>query len=146
MSAQTTGGETPVAPPPPTRPVRRRSPSQLFALRTEETLLFLGRVIAIIGYVWLFFVDLLLAMRIFMLAFSANPSAPIARFVYLTTADMMEPFRGLFPPRPLAVTGYLDVSALFAMFIYTLLVYLIGWLVRVLSYQLAVVEERIDEQ
>jgi uncharacterized protein YggT (Ycf19 family) len=129
----------------PRPPVHRRTRSQMFTLRTEEVLLMIGRAVAIIGYIWLFVVDILLALRVFMLAFSANPNAPIARFVYRTTADMMAPFRGLFPPHPIDVTGYLDVSALFAIFIYTLLVYLVGWLVNLLSYQLAVVEERIDE-
>lgn len=104
LSAQTPDNGPDYRPPAYAR--RRRSGSELFALRTEEVLLVLGRVVAIIGYAWLFFVDIMLALRVFMLAFSANPAAPFARFVYTTTADMMAPFRGLFPPRPLAVTGY----------------------------------------
>ena len=96
------------------------------ALRAEEGLIWLGRLVAYLAYAWLVFVDILLSFRVLLLLFGANPNAGFARFVYTTSADAMAPFRGLFPPHSLLTTGYLDVSALFAIIVYTLLVFLLG--------------------
>lgn len=132
MSAQTTD-------PMPTRHV---DPT---ALRTEKGLLVLGRMVAYLAYAWLVFVDVLLIFRVFLLAFAANPNAGFARFIYTTTADVMAPFRGLFPPHPVQSTGYLDVSALFAILVYTLLVFVLGAFVDWMSWKLHDVRVRLGE-
>lgn len=82
-----------------------------------------GKVITYAMYVWIMFGIIMLGLRVFLLAFSANPTTPFVEFVYNTSASFLQPFRGIFPPRSLSETGYLDVAALFAMIIYGL----IGW-------------------
>jgi uncharacterized protein YggT (Ycf19 family) len=130
MAYATGQGTTNVLPPP-----RRRS--EVTALETERILIDLGRVVAFLFYAWLVFVDILLLFRVFLLALGANPTAGFFRFIMVTTADVMAPFRGLFPPHPITVTGYLDVSALFAILVYTLLVFVVGWLVDWMGWKLA---------
>lgn len=121
------------------------SSSDPVALRAEKGLLLIGRLAAYLAYAWLVFVDLLLGFRVFLLLFGANPHAGFARFIYTTSADAMAPFRGLFPPHALEATGYLDVSALFAVLVYTLLVFLVGGLVDWIGWALRSVRVRLGE-
>lgn len=83
----------------------------------------ISKIIAYAMYAWVTLGVVLLGLRVFLLAFSANTVAPFVDFIYRTSADFLEPFRGIFPPRPISETGYLDVAALFAIIIYLLL----GW-------------------
>lgn len=82
-----------------------------------------SKVIAYIMYAWVFFGTIVLSLRLFLLAFSANATTPFVDFIYRTSSDYLEPFRGIFPPKSVGETGYLDVAALFAIIIYLL----IGW-------------------
>lgn len=65
----------------------------------------------------------MLLLRTFLLAFSANPDTWFVNFAYNTSTTFLQPFRGIFPPKAIGTTGYLDVAALFAAIIYGL----IGW-------------------
>jgi len=85
--------------------------------------LIVGKVITYAMYIWVIFGIIILGMRIFLLAFSANTGTPFVNFVYNTSATFLQPFRGIFPPKTVGTTGYLDVAALFAIIIYAL----IGW-------------------
>jgi uncharacterized protein YggT (Ycf19 family) len=85
--------------------------------------LVVGKIIAYALYVWVVFGIIMLGMRVFLLAFSANPGSSFVNFIYNTSASFLEPFRGIFPPKSLNTTGYLDVAALFAMIIYAF----VGW-------------------
>jgi uncharacterized protein YggT (Ycf19 family) len=82
-----------------------------------------GKVITYAMYAWIMFGIIVLGLRVFLLAFSANPNAGFTDFIYRTSASFLEPFRGIFPPKAVSETGYLDVAAIFAMIIYAL----IGW-------------------
>jgi uncharacterized protein YggT (Ycf19 family) len=82
-----------------------------------------GKVITWAMYIWVIFGIIVLGIRVFLLAFSANSGAPFVNFIYSTSTRFLQPFRGIFPPRPIGETGYLDVAALFAMIMYGLL----GW-------------------
>jgi hypothetical protein len=82
-----------------------------------------SKVIALALYAWVLFGIIVLGIRVFLLAFSANPSTSFVNFIYTTSATFLEPFRGIFPPKAVSETGYLDVAALFAMIMYGL----IGW-------------------
>lgn len=89
-----------------------------------------NREIEIPGYlriskvvVWFLYFYILLGivsliLRVFLLAFSANETAGFANLVANVSGDYMEPFRGIFPLKPIGETGYLDVSALFAILVY----------------------------
>jgi uncharacterized protein YggT (Ycf19 family) len=85
--------------------------------------LIVGKVITYAMYIWVIFGIIILGIRVFLLAFSANAGTPFVNFIYNTSASFLQPFRGIFPPKTVGDTGYLDVAALFAMIIYGL----IGW-------------------
>lgn len=87
------------------------------------TYLIIGNVILYAMYIWIIFGIIMLGIRVFLLAFSANPETPFVNFVYDTSASFLQPFRGIFPPKPVGETGYLDIASLFAMIMYGL----IGW-------------------
>jgi uncharacterized protein YggT (Ycf19 family) len=82
-----------------------------------------GKIISYALYAWVIFGIIVLLLRTFLLAFSANPDTWFVNFVYNTSTTFLQPFRGIFPPKSIGVTGYLDVAALFAAIIYGL----IGW-------------------
>jgi len=83
----------------------------------------IGKVISYAMYIWVIFGIIVLALRVFLLAFSASAVAPFVKFIYTTSESFLNPFRGIFPVKPIGETGYLDVAALFAIIIYAL----IGW-------------------
>jgi uncharacterized protein YggT (Ycf19 family) len=85
--------------------------------------LVVGKVITWAMYIWVLFGIIILGIRVFLLAFSANSTTPFVNFIYTTSARFLQPFRGIFPPQPVGQTGYLDVAALFAIIMYGLL----GW-------------------
>ena len=87
-----------------------------------------GNILARFLYLWTMFGVLTLGLRVILKAFSANPSTRFVTFVYDTSARYLEPFRGIFPPRHVGETGYLDISALFAIIMYVLFL----WAVLVL--------------
>lgn len=89
----------------------------------------ISRVLAYIMYIWVIFGIVVILLRVFLLAFSANLSAPFAQFIYKTSNDYLEPFRGIFPPKPIGETGYLDIAALFAIIVYLFVAWLFSSLV-----------------
>lgn len=97
-----------------------------------------SRILAYIMYVWVLFGIAVITLRVFLLAFSANLSAPFAQFIYKTSNDYLQPFRGIFPPKPIGETGYLDIAALFAIIIYLF----VAWL---FSSIVAHVQNKIDK-
>lgn len=96
------------------------------------TILSIGKVLTYAMYALVIFAEIVLMFRVFLLAFSANPSSGFVDFIYRTSADFLEPFRGIFPPAAVGETGYLDVSALFAIIVYGLVAWgfsaLIGYI------------------
>jgi hypothetical protein len=96
-----------------------------------------GKVITYAMYAWVMFGIIVLGLRVFLLAFSANPAAGFTDFIYRTSASFLEPFRGIFPPKAVSETGYLDVAAIFAMIIYAL----IGWAFSALIHY---IQSKID--
>ena len=96
----------------------------------------IGKIASYVLYAWVAIGLVSLGTRMFLLLFSANPNTPFVNFVYRVSSDYLEPFRGIFPPRTVGETGYLDVAALFAIFMYLI----VAWLVSVL---IAYVETKI---
>jgi uncharacterized protein YggT (Ycf19 family) len=98
----------------------------------------ISKIIAYIMYAWVFFGGIILALRVFLLAFSANATTPFVDFIYRTSADYLGPFRGIFPAKSIGETGYLDIAAIFAIIIYLL----IGWgFASAITY----IQSKIDE-
>lgn len=81
----------------------------------------LSKIISALLYLWVVFGVIVLLLRVFLLAFSANMSAGFSRFVMDTSTDYLEPFRGIFVGRSIGETGYFDISALFAIIVYLFL-------------------------
>lgn len=98
-----------------------------------------SKIIAYIVYAWAMIAVVLLGLRVFLLAFSANINTPFVEFVYRTSADYMAPFRDIFPVKPISETGYFDVAALFAIIMYLLF----AWLV---SSVIHLIQSRIDQE
>jgi len=88
---------------------------------TIPTYLNVSKIAVYLLYGWAILGTILLGLRVFLLAFSANAATPFVDFIYRTSADYLAPFRGIFPARPIGETGYLDIAALFAIIIYLLI-------------------------
>ena len=97
----------------------------------------IGKVLTYAVYVLVIFAEIVLMFRVFLLAFSANPDSSFTQFIYRTSADFLEPFRGIFPPKPVSETGYLDVSALFAIIVYGLLAWGFSALIGYINHKIA---------
>jgi uncharacterized protein YggT (Ycf19 family) len=97
-----------------------------------------SKVLVWLMYFWVMIGVAALSMRVFLLAFSANMSAGFAEFVLTVSNDYMQPFRGIFTGRGLGETGYLDVSALFAIIVYLF----IAWGFKAL---IEYIEEKIQQ-
>lgn len=90
-------------------------------LQQKKTKLSIYRVVTYITYAFIFLAIVTLGFRVLFLLFSANPTTPFVNWVYNVSVDFMRPFRGIFPTKPVAETGYLDISALFALLMYSIL-------------------------
>jgi uncharacterized protein YggT (Ycf19 family) len=77
-----------------------------------------SKVVAWLMYAWVIFGIIVLVLRVILLAFSANTAAGFYQFIINTSSQYLGPFRGLFPAHKVGETGYLDVSALFAIIVY----------------------------
>ncbi len=77
-----------------------------------------SKVISWLMYIWVMIGVVALGLRVFLLAFSANTATGFANFVMEVSGDYLRPFRGIFELREVGETGYLDVSAIFAIIIY----------------------------
>lgn len=82
------------------------------------TYLKLSKIAVWLMYFWVIIGIVSLALRVFLLAFSANMNVGFSQFVLNVSDDYLEPFRGIFTPAQVGETGYLDVSAIFAIIVY----------------------------
>lgn len=96
----------------------------------------ISKVIAYIMYVWVLIGVISLTLRTFLLAFSANPTTPFVKFVYNTSADYLNPFRGIFAPKAIGETGYFDVAAMFAIIIYLFIMWGFSSLIHYLQFKI----------
>lgn len=86
----------------------------------------IGKVVTILLYIWVIFGVIVLGLRVFLLAFSANTATPFVQYIYRTSADYLAPFRGIFPSKPVGETGYLDIASIFAIIMYLLFAWLVS--------------------
>lgn len=96
----------------------------------------ISRIIAYAMYAWVIFGIAMLGFRVFLLAFSANLSAPFAQFVYKTSTDYLEPFRGIFAAKPIGENGYLDIAAIFAIIIYLFVAWIFSSLITLVQHKI----------
>ncbi len=90
---------------------------------SDGTLIFIKftRAASYIVYAFVIIAVLSLTFGFFLLLFGANSTTPFVEFVYRVASDFMQPFRGIFPTRPVGETGYFSASALFAIIVYLIL-------------------------
>lgn len=103
----------------------------------------INRIIAYILYIWVIIGVGTLTIRVFLLAFSANPDTPFVRLIYNTSTDYLSPFRGIFPSKSVGSTGYFDVSAIFAIIIYLFIMWAFSALIKYIQFK---IELNIKEQ
>lgn len=125
--------DTPTQPPTPSK---KELPADLAEI-TPPLQLRISKIASYALYVWVSIGLVALGIRVFFLLFSASREAPFVNFVYRLSSDYLAPFRGIFPPHPVGETGYLDVAALFAIFMYLIAVWLIAALIKY-------IQEKID--
>jgi hypothetical protein len=107
------------------------------ALSERKVILWITRAVSSLVYAYLVVVEIILLMGFLLLLFGANPSASFTQWVYRNLDRVMSPFRGIFTPIELGVTGndvpaVFETSVLFAMIVYGIVALafsvLIGWL------------------
>jgi hypothetical protein len=81
-----------------------------------------SRVLVWLLYAWLVITVVLLVLAFFLLLFGANPDAGFVSWVYRSVQRAMAPFRGMFEPISLSGQSVLDVSVLFAIIVYGIVV------------------------
>jgi uncharacterized protein YggT (Ycf19 family) len=89
--------------------------------------------------VWLVYAFALVATVLLLIAFflqltGANPAAPFASWVYRSTNVLLEPFRSLYPTQKITGQSQLNLSIVFAIFMYGLFAVVfdaaVGWFDR----------------
>lgn len=87
-----------------------------------------------IVYAYVVVTEAVLGLGFLLLLFGANPDASFVAWVYRSLERAMEPFRGMFTPIELGLSGndevgaVLDTSVLFAMLAYAVAAWLVSWL------------------
>ena len=82
-----------------------------------------ARALGYVVYAYLVVTEIVLALGFVLLLLGANPEPAFVQWVYRSLDRAMEPFRGIFTPIELGLTGndveaVLDTSVLFAMLVY----------------------------
>jgi uncharacterized protein YggT (Ycf19 family) len=98
--------------------------------QVEITGLKLAKFITWFIYAVMVLVVLLLTTAFILLLLGANPTAPFAAWVYRSTNKVMEPFRGIFGTIEGGTDSILDLSILFAIFIYGIIAIALETLVK----------------
>ncbi len=106
----------------------------------------ISKIIAYILYAWVLIGVITLTLRVFLLAFSANPSTPFVEFIYKTSSDYLNPFRGIFPSKPVGETGYFDVASMFAIIIYLFIMWGFSSLISYLQYKIDASRKEQEKQ
>ncbi len=94
--------------------------------------------------------EILFALRILLKLIAANPSSPVAYYIYAITGFFLAPFAGL-TPTPHAGAAVLEISTLFAMVIYALIAWAIERIIWLIFYRprtraTRTIEERSQEE
>ena len=111
----------------------------------QRLMLVIARAITYFMYAYLVVVEIILFLGFLLLLFGANPSSGFVEWWYRNLDRVMEPFRGIFSPIELGMTGndveaVFETSVLFAMVIYGIVALLVSGLTSWLSTRI----RRID--
>ncbi len=72
-------------------------------------------------------IEALLALRLVLRLFGANPNAPFVAWVYDASGPFLYPFAGIFPDLVIRPGFVIELSVVIAMIAYSLIGYLIAW-------------------
>ena len=120
------------------------------ALGERKVVLWITRAISYLVYAYLVVVEIILLLGFVLLLFGANPTAGFTEWVYRNLDRVMSPFRGIFTPIELGVTGsdvpaVFETSVLFAMIIYGIVALLFSALIAWLSGRLHQIDDAETE-
>ena len=87
---------------------------------SKSTILTVGKVVTGVVYAIILVYIVILTLAFLLRLFGANPAAGFAEWVYTAAADIMEPFRGIFPSTELGDRAVFDASLLFAIIVYSI--------------------------
>ncbi len=92
-------------------------------LAERKVVLWVGRLVGYLVYVYLLVVEVILFVGFLLLLFGANPTAGFVEWWYRSLDRVMAPFRGIFTPIHLGTTtgdveAVFDTSVMFAMIVY----------------------------
>lgn len=91
-------------------------------------------------------ITFLIALRIILKLLAARTTAPFVTWVYETTSPLLSPFEGMFPSSTIPGGFTLEISALFALLVYSFLGFLIqSAILRLIPHTHPHVEE-IEEE
>ena len=77
--------------------------------------------------------EAVIGLRLLLKLMGANVAAPFVRWVYDTSAPLVAPFQGMFPSPTLSGPFTIEFSAIFALFAYMFLGYIIQEAIGVVS-------------
>jgi uncharacterized protein YggT (Ycf19 family) len=105
------------------------------APRSSRTIAWMiGRAVVWLVYAFTVAAIVIATIAFFLQLAGANPTANFVNWIYRSTARLMQPFRGIFPNQTFSDQSVLNVSLLFAIFMYGLFALLtselVGWLDR----------------
>ncbi len=104
---------------------------------TQHAILWISRAVTFLVYLYVLAVEIILLLGFVLLLGGANPSTSFVQWVYRSLGRTMQPFRGIFAPIELGITGndvqsIFETSVVFAMIIYGIVALavsaLLGWL------------------
>jgi len=109
-------------------------PYQPHAPRSSRTIAWsIGRAVVWLVYAFTVAAIVIATIAFFLQLFGANPTANFVDWIYRSTARLMQPFRGIFPNQTFSDQSILNVSLLFAVFMYGLFALLVSELVGFLD-------------
>ena len=106
----------------------------------KRILLWTGKIVVAIVYIYCMLGIIVLAFRFFLLLFGASPDADFSNWIYTVSARFMEPFAGMIEIAQPAGGSYIDVSALFAIAAYAVIAWLVHMLYEWVNHRLWVAQ------
>lgn len=79
-------------------------------------------------------IEILIAVRIILRLFGANPAAGFVQWIYATTQPLLAPFVGMFPSPALEGGFVIEFSAVFGLLVYAFIGYLLTEIIAELTY------------
>jgi uncharacterized protein YggT (Ycf19 family) len=116
------------------------------AQRNDTKLLFLktARALTYIVYGFMVLAITFLSLGFVLLLFGANQDVAFTKFVYNVAAEFLQPFRGIFPLKPVGATGYFSTSALFAIMVYMFSALAVNSLITYVTAKMLKHQEELD--